>query len=435
MKNQRKWPITTLIFVIQLFFSLSHCPLLADDIERDPINYSKATPNNIITQLQERISNGKASIRYDDDTGYLKGVLKELKIPLSSQVFVFSKTSLQRSRITPKTPRALYFNDDTYIGFCLHGTVLEVSTADSTLGTVFYTVDQERNTKPIITRQTDSCLVCHASSYNHGLPGHLVRSVYPDRTGEPLLASGSYRTDQTSPFTERWGGWYVTGTHGKQEHLGNRIYHKRNESTDDSLPRQNITDLSQHFTTGLYPSPHSDLVALMVLEHQAGLHNRITRATLETRLALYYQEDMNKAFNEKPGTVFDSTKRRIQSVSDELVKYLLFSGEAKLTDPIAGSSTFAQEFSQRGPFDKHGRSLRQFDLKTRMFRYPCSYLIYSECFDSMPAAVRDIVLKQLFEILKGENQSPNYAHLSKADKQAILEILKDTKPNLPTYWR
>jgi hypothetical protein len=420
---------------VLLLYTLSLGSLLADDIEQDPINYSKATPNNIISQFQERLNSGKASALYEDDTGYLKSVLKELKIPLSSQVLVFSKTSLQRSRITPKTPRALYFNDETYIGFCLHGTVLEVSTADSTLGTVFYTVDQEHNTRPIITRQTDSCLVCHASSYNHGLPGHLVRSVYPDSTGEPLLASGSYRTDQTSPFTERWGGWYVTGTHGKQEHLGNRFYHKRTEAIENSLPTQNITDLSQHFTVGLYPSPHSDLVALMVLEHQSGMHNRITRATLEARLALYYQEDMNKSFGEKPGTVFDSTKRRIQNVSDELVKYLLFSGEAKLTDPISGSSAFAQEFSQRGPFDKQGRSLRQFDLKTRMFRYPCSYLIYSESFDTIPDAVREVVLKQLYDVLTGKEQSPVYVHLSPADRKAILEILCDTKLNLPDYWK
>lgn len=420
---------------VLLLCTISFQSLLADDIERDPINYSKATPQNDISQLQERLDNGSTTIRYDDETGYLKGVLKELKIPLSSQVLVFSKTSLQRARITPKTPRALYFNDDTYIGFCLHGTVLEVSTADASLGTVFYTVDQERQSKPMISRQTDSCLVCHASSYNHGLPGHLVRSVYPDRSGEPLLASGSYRTDQTSPFAERWGGWYVTGTHGKQQHLGNRYYHKRNEEVEDSLPAQNITDLSQHFTVGLYPTPHSDLVALMVLEHQSAMHNRMTRAILETRLALYYQEDMNKSFQEKPGTVFDSTKRRIQNVSDELVKYLLFSGEARLTDPISGSSTFAQEFSQRGPFDKQGRSLRQFDLKSRLFRYPCSYLIYSKSFDAMPAAILDVVLKQLYEILIGKIQSPAYAHLSSADRQAILEILLETKPNLPDYWR
>lgn len=420
---------------ILLFCSQGLGSLVADDIERDPINYSKATPVNKITQVQAHLNSGKVIIRYDNDTGYLKGLLKELNIPLSSQVLVFSKTSLQRSRISPKTPRALYFNDDTYVGYCLHGNVLEISTSDSALGTVFYLVDQEHSSKPIITRQTDNCLVCHASSYNHGLPGHLIRSVYPDRTGEPLLTSGSYRTDQTSPFSERWGGWYVTGTHGQQKHLGNRIYHKETEADDTTLPTQNINDLSRYFTTGLYPSPHSDLIALMVLEHQSAMHNRITRAMIETRQALCYQEDMNKAFNEKPGTVFDSTKRRIQSVSDELVKYMLFSAEAKLTDPITGSSNFAQEFSERGPFDKQGRSLRQFDLKTRLFRYPCSYLIYTKSFDAMPEVVLDVTLHKLYDVLIGKDQSAAFAHLTQGDRRAILEILRDTKPTLPEYWR
>ena len=420
---------------LALLFLPGIAALRADELEQDPINYSKATPENTISRLQTLLRNGKSTIPYDDDNGYLKGLLHELKIPLSSQVLVFSKTSMQRSRITPKTPRALYFNDETYVGYCLHGSVLEVSATDNALGTVFYTVDQEHHSKPMLTRQTDNCLICHASSFNHGYPGLLVRSVYPDRTGEPLLASGSYRTDQTSPFSERWGGWYVTGTHGKQEHLGNRIYTKRNEEVEGQLPAQNVTDLAQYFTVGLYPSPHSDLVALMVLEHQTAMHNRVTRATLETRRALYYQDDMNKAFQEKPGTFFDSTKRRIQSVGDELLKCLLFSGEAKLTDTIVGTSTFAQEFSQRGPFDKQGRSLRQFDLKTRLFRYPCSYLIYSEAFDRMPEKVHEYVLQRLYRILTNKDQDPAFSHLDLSTRQAILDILLDTKPQLPAYWR
>src|SRR5262245_21521091 len=152
----------------------------ADDIERDPINYSHATPANVVTDLQQRLACGKSKLTYDHEHGYLKSLLKELNIPLSSQVLVFSKTSLQRSRISPKTPRAVYFNDDVYVGFCLRGSVMEVSAADPALGTVFYTLDQEQEDKPVFTRQTESCLVCHGSSHNHGLPGHLVRSTFPD---------------------------------------------------------------------------------------------------------------------------------------------------------------------------------------------------------------------------------------------------------------
>jgi hypothetical protein len=407
----------------------------ADDLERDPILYSKSEPNNVVTALIERVKKGSSRLEYRADDGFLRCLLSELNIPLSSQVLVFSKTSLQRGRISPKTPRAIYFNDDVYLGYCLHGTVMEISVADARLGTVFYTIDQERASRPNILRQTDSCLVCHASSYNHGLPGHLIRSVYPDPHGEPLLASGSYRTDQTSKFSERWGGWYVTGTHGQQKHLGNQCYNKGGEPTDNAIPTQNVTDLSQHFTVGLYPSPHSDLVALMVLEHQAIMHNRLTRALLDTRQALHYQEDLNKAFSENAGTLFDSTRRRIDSVADEVVKYLLFSQEAKLTEPIAGTSSFAQEFSQRGPFDKQGRSLRQLDLRTRLFKYPCSYLIYSKSFDALPTQIRERILDKLLAVLDGKNTSTVFQHLTASDRQVIKEILVETKPSLPASWR
>jgi hypothetical protein len=419
--------------LLVLFFALT---ITAGDIEREPILYSKSTPHNIISRLQERLASGKTRFRYDPDFGYLKDLLKELNIPISSQLFVFSKTSLQRVRISPKTPRAVYFNDDVYVGFCLHGVVLEISVADPKLGTVFYTLDQEQDEKPVITRQTESCLVCHASSHNYGLPGHLIRSVHTDRTGEPMLASGSYRTDQTSPYAERWGGWYVTGNDGHQDHLGNQIFKRRRDNEEGVHgPHHNVTDLSSYFTTGLYLSPHSDLIAHLVLQHQTTMHNRITRASYETRDALYYQDDLNKALGEKPGTQFDSTKSRIKSVGDDLLKYLLFSGEAPLTEPVEGTSSFAKEFSARGPRDAQGRSLRDFDLKTHLFRYPCSYLIYSESFDKLPPGVSDYVMRRLFDILTGKDGDKSFAHLTAQDRKNILEIVRATKQNLPAYWK
>ncbi|HMO36429.1 MAG TPA: hypothetical protein PKA06_10335 [Gemmatales bacterium] len=411
------------------------CYARADDIEKAPVEYSKTQPANTIVDLKKRLAQGHARLVYREEDGYLRSLLKELDIPLSSQVLVFSKTSLQRGKISPKTPRAIYFNDDVYLGYCLRGHVIEISVADTRLGTVFYTLEQEHQQKPELPRQTENCMICHASSYNHGFPGHLVRSVFPDRHGEPLLALGSYRTDQTSRFEDRWGGWYVTGTHGPQKHLGNQSYTKTGDSTDPSLATQNVTDLSQHFTVGLYPSPHSDLVALMVLEHQAMMHNRFTRALLETKQALYYQEELNKAFNEKPGTLFDSTQRRLEGLAENLVKYMLMSQEARLSHPISGTSGFSGEFAQRGPQDKKGRSLRDFDLKTRLFKYPCSYLIYSKSFDALPPIVLEKTYAKLLQVLNGKDSSKAYEHLTAADKTAIKEILLDTKPNLPASWK
>lgn len=408
----------------------------ATDLEQEPIRYSKAPAQNPITELQQRLDTGKTKLGFNDDTGYLESLLQALQIPVSSQVLVFSKTSLQRDRIAPRTPRAIYFNDDVYVGFCLRGEVLEISTADRGLGTAFYTLEQDATRRPQFARQSDNCLICHASSLNRGFPGHLVRSLYTDRQGQPILSAGSHRTDHTSPFKERWGGWYVSGTHGRQEHMGNRTATRQEADSHRLSPEgQNVTDLRERFAVENYLSPHSDLVALLVLEHQVEMHNRLTRAALETRMALHYQQGINKALGEPASYRSDSTTRRIQSVGDALLQYLLFCEEAPLTDPVRGTSTFQEEFAKRGPRDCQGRSLRDFDLTTRMFRYPCSYLIYSSAFDQLPSEVKDHVLRRLFAILTEADTGPTFAHLTASDRQAILEILRSTKPDLPAYWK
>lgn len=411
--------------------------IAADDLNLPPIRYESATPDNAVSQVQKRIAAGALKLGRDDERGYLKAALDALKVPVSSQVLVFSKTSLQRGKITPKTPRAIYFNDDVYVGFCLRGEVVEVSVADPQLGTVFYTLDQEPAERPRFVRQTESCLICHGSSSTRGIPGHLLRSVHPDRTGEPILGSGSSRTDDTSPFDERWGGWYVTGRHGKMEHQGNRIYRNRRDYDDPENPgeTQNVADLKPFFTTGAYLSPHSDIVALLTLGHQAAMHNRIARATIETRSAIHYQTELRKALKDPPDTKYDSVKARISSVGDDLLKTLLFIGSAEITDRIEGTTGFAKEFEARGPFDSRGRSLRQFDLATKLFKYPCSYLIYSESFDRMPIEVREYVLRRLWNVLKGTDTDKAFAHLTAPDRTAILEILRETKRDLPAYWR
>ena len=412
-------------------------PAAADDLNRPPIEYAKAPADNAVSRLQTRLATGKAKLLFDDDHGYLKSVLAALDVPESSQVLVFSKTSLQRDRISPRTPRAIYFNDDVYVGFCLRGEVLELSVADASLGTVFYTLDQEPDARPRFTRQTDNCLACHASSLTRGVPGHLVRSVTVDRGGTPFLSAGSFRTDHTSPFSERWGGWYVTGTHGKMTHRGNGFAPSKKAADEgfDNAAGQNVTALKDHFTTAMYPTPHSDIVALMVLEHQTEMHNRIARATIDVRSALHYNAELNKSFGEPPTHRFDSTDSRIRSAADAVLKGLLFCEEAKLTDHVAGTTTFAKDFAARGPKDARGRSLREFDLTARLFQYPCSYLIYSEAFDRMPAEVRDLVLKRLLAVLTGRDTDKAFAHLTPDDRAAILAILRETKPDLPAEWR
>lgn len=406
-----------------------------EPFDGDPINYYTAEVDDPISRLQKRIDAGEVKLEYDKKSGYLASVLKELNVPVSSQMLVFSKTSFQRQYISPHSPRAVYFSDDMYVGWCLGGKVVEISAVDPKQGAMFYSLPQQPLENPKFKRHTHACTQCHASSLTRGVPGHMIRSVYSAPDGLPLFGAGTFISTHSSPLKERWGGWYVSGTHGKQQHMGNILV--RNSETVDKLDLSegaNVTDLEELFDTEPYLSPHSDIVALMVAEHQTQVHNYLTHASYEGRIALHYQKVINEALKQPEEYRSPSTGRRIASAGDKLIKNMLFVDEITLKDPVAGTSKYTEEFSKLGPFDKKGRSLRQFDLKTRLFKYPCSYLIYSEAFDKLPAMVKEHTYKRLHEILTGKDQSEDFAHLSKTDRTAILEILRDTKKGLPEYW-
>jgi len=407
-----------------------------DPFEQPPIEYSRRTPNDCVSRLQARLETGEQQLEFHERLGYLPAVLQALGTPIESQMLVYSQTSLQRQRISPRRPRAVYFSDEAYVGFCQSGKVLEVAAVDPQLGAVFYTIDQEQAERPQFIRQTDSCLVCHSSSRTDGVPGLLVRSLFVDQSGQPILSEGSYTVDHRTPLEQRWGGWYVTGTHGAQVHLGNLVL------PDGKAPRpienqagQNVTDLSDRFHVDDYLSPHSDIVALMVLEHQVLVSNRITQAGFVTRQALHYEAEMNRALGEPLGNRLESTTRRIQHAGNALVNALLLVDEARLTAPVQGTSGFAQKFASAGPRDRLGRSLRDLDLTSRLFKHPCSYLIYSKAFTELPPEMKDYVWQRLWQVLTDDGKAEKFAHLSASDRRAILDILRDTVADLPAAWK
>jgi hypothetical protein len=347
-------------------------------------------------------------------------------------MLVFSKTSLQRDRISPRTPRAIYFNDDVYVGYCHAGEVIEVAAADGQLGAVFYTLDQTNEKAPTLVRQTHRCLQCHGSLPSRDIPGFGARSLFVDAGGQPLLSEGSHHVDHTTPLEKRWGGWYVTGTHGAQEHLGNLVVR------DPEAPRpwkntkgQNVTDLSGRFASDDYLAPSSDIVALMVFEHQAHVHNLITKAGFTARQALYYEAEFNRGMGKPENNRLESTTRRIASAGDDLVEALFFVGEAPLKAPIAGNCGYAELFAGRGARDARGRSVRDSDLSRRMFKYACSDLVYARTFDELPPIMLEYVGARVRDVLAG-NGGPKFDHLSASDRQAIAEILRETKPSLTT---
>jgi hypothetical protein len=320
-------------------------PLRADDsiYERDPINYATAQANDPVTKLSQKLEAGQLKLAYDADHGYLPALLKALDVPISSQSLVFSKTSFQRDLINPQRPRALYFNDDVYIGYVPGGEVVEISSTDPQNGPMFYTLRQKRAGGPSLLRQTDACLQCHASAMTNDLPGHIIRSVYSDPDGQPILSAGTFRTNPTSPFKQRWGGWYVTGTSGSMHHMGNVVARDKDDAESiDFAAGCNLTSLAGRVDTTPYLSPHSDIVALTVLEHQTYIHNLITRASYLTRLAMHDCAELNKALGRPVDYRSESTISRIKNAVEPLLKGMLCSEELALTEPIVGTGDFTK---------------------------------------------------------------------------------------------
>lgn len=391
-------------------------------IDHPAIQYSTAPVNDRVTRLTQEIKNGKNAITLKSDgTGALTSLLQSLGVNPDSQVMVFSKTSFQASLISPKNPRAVYFNDDTMVGYVRGSPLLEVASLDPKQGFVFYSFDQQA--KPPRFDRRDVCLQCHESKGTLGVPGIMVASVYPDADGMPAFRGAANLTDHRSRFEDRWGGWYVTGTHGDMRHLGNAVGHEPDHpEVLDIRGTLNLTSLAKKFNPSGYLSATSDIVALMTLEHQTRMSDLLIRVGWAARVL------------EHDGSRDPAAGARFDGDLDALVTYMLFADEAPLDDAVQGVSTFTQTFAARGPRDKQGRSLRDFDLKKRLFKYPLSYMVYSEAFDALPPQVKDRIYERVYDILTRKDQSPRFDRLSAGDRRAILEILRDTKPGLPAYW-
>jgi hypothetical protein len=369
--------------------------------------------NDPIARLATQIDRGEVKLDYSSDGwGYLASLLKHLDIHVDSQVLVFSKTSFQLTRISPKTPRAIFFNDTVAVGSVQEGPYFELISVDPSQGFIYYTMDTPKGEKPRFERRFAECLGCHAPT-----KGMVVSSVYTSSDGTPFVTPTFFEgIDQRTPLEDRWGGWYVSGTHGSLRHLGNAVAPDPYRPVDlEQENTQNLTSLDGKLDTTKYLTSTSDIVALMTLEHQARM----------TDLIVYAGQQFRRASN--AGTL-EGSKENLDRAVEQMVEYMLFVDEAPIPDPIKGVSSFTSTFVQRGPRDKQGRSLRDFDLRKRLFRYPLSYMIYSDVFEALPAIARDRVYQRLRDILSGREQSSKFAHLPAPDRRAILEILHDTKP-------
>jgi hypothetical protein len=365
-------------------------------------------PTNSIEALQAKLDAGTVKLTFaKDGHGWLQSVLAALGVDEDSQLLTFTRSSLQFDRISPQTPRAIYFGDDVAIAAVVEGHVLEILANDAKGGPAFYTLDTAKTDKPHFEREGARCLSCH-SMVNPYAPGWMVANITAIADGTPQfpdVARPFYFTEQSTPFEDRWGGWYVTGTHGAMHHRGNVT------ATDLSHPYdlppaegQNVTDLSGRVDPHKTLQPGSDIVALMTLEHQNGVANRV--AMLNARVAT--------------GT----SQAEIDKAIDEMVANMTYADEVPLPSPVKGTSGFTDTFPKRGPRDAKGRSLRDFDLKTRLFRYPLSYMVYSASFNSLNPAVKAKLWQRLYDRLRAAPDGP-----------AAIAILAATKPDVPDYWK
>ena len=405
-----------------------------EPFEEPPISYSATQTNDRATAINAAFRSRADEIRSLPAKKRLQWLLDELGIPVESQLFVFSKTSLQRDLINPETPRVLYFSDEAYVGWSVTGS-FEISVFDAKLGTTFYLLDQHAaKDEPLLERSGD-CLLCH-SRHEH-TPSLRTRSVFPDANGEPLSGSGGSNIAPSTPLAERWGGWYVTGTKAPFEHRGNLTGRKVDDFEGPSaLPTRNLTSLEGVVDTRRYLLKTSDVLPLLMHDHQVHVHNVLSTANQDARIALHRWPAMREILGlPKDAPPQGSCLVVFDSQAEKILDALLCRDEAAWpAEGFRSDGVFAAAYAKTRKPDAKGRSLRDLDLRTRLFRYRCSPLIYSQSFATLPKELHDIVLLRLSSGLRAFPPSPSFGHLADDERVAIHEILTATLPDLPKGW-
>jgi hypothetical protein len=379
------------------------------------IQYAVRPTTDRVAKLGEALARTGRAFERDPRTGYLLPILDALDIPVESQLLVFSRTGVQGAYTSPRNPRALYFDDSVVVGYIPGAPVIEIAAHDPQQGVIFYTVDQSA-AAPVFTRRT-SCLTCHVAAGTLTVPGMIVRSHTVGEGGNVMRQFGVNSVDHRTPHPDRWGGWFVTAIGGparyaQRAHAGNITTSAGGVTSNQAF----IDWLDSEPEAHGYPSASSDIVALMAFDHEMHAINLLTRLNWEWRVAA----------SDRGLTAPD---RELDPLIDELADYLLFVGEAPPSVPLTPRPGFAAHLESKVPKDARGRSFGQLDLVTRLLRYPCSYLVYSEAFDGLAPPVKQALYRRIIGRLSDEG--PRAVSASAGDRRAVLEILRDTKPDFP----
>jgi hypothetical protein len=365
--------------------------------------YDTRAVNDRFSQFLTAWEAGQSEIDLSSDLSFLRDLLQELDVPASSQMLVFTATSLQKGLISARNPRALYFNDDTYIGFVPRGRI-EVISLDPQLGGIFYIFDRLQPGRRPAVRRSSECMNCHAPRHMEHVPGLVVESVIPGLTGGGERAFRREQSGHGVPISDRFGGWHLSGMSDSmpQNWSNLLIVRKNGEAKEVPNPPGERCDLTR------YLLPTSDLLAQLLHEHQIGFVNRALQAGYRCRELLAADSLDEPALTE---------------LAAPLVRYLLFTEEAPWTRGMVGDSPFAADFTAAGKRDSAGRSLRDLDGQTRLLRYRCSYMLYSNAFTGLPDPLRKHVLRKLASELENDD-SP----LPASERDAVRQILAETLP-------
>ncbi len=382
--------------------------------------YQTRELNDPFTRLIADIESGKRELDNRSSKAFIASILEYLDVPASSQLLIFSRTSLQTRRISGSNPRAVYFNENVYVGYIPGGSV-EIVSLDPELGGIFYIFKVPKGeAQPVFERGGRLCTDCHSVSKTRRVPGLLTRSVIPASNWGKLVAFRDDEMGHQIPLSERFGGWHVTGEPGIFDHKGNL----KGEKVGGKI----VTDAIEpgtEFDWSAYLTETSDILPHLILEHQTGFMNLVLEATYRART---YQHIGKGEMKPEHVAV-------LHGLAGELVRYLLFADEAKF--PAGGirvDPQYREDFLADRKEASNGISLKDLDLETRMFKHRCSYLIYSDVFQATSDLFKQRVYQVLGEAISTEKPNPDFAYLSVTEKEAIRGILRETLSDLPEGW-
>lgn len=411
--------------------TMSVCGQAFNDFRQHPHNYDTNPKRDDMSRLIARAEAGDYRFGTESGLGFLRELLADLDVPESSQILVFSKTSLQRDLIDPANPRALYFNEDTHVAWMPGGKV-EIISFDADSGGRFYIeTPPENDTGEITFASPGRCFGCHGGAATNFLPGPLANSNLTTRTGRRVGRVRSHdRISHAVPFSERWGGYYVTGAPITLEHLGNTFAERAGGDVrlEKALADGTLDSLEGTVDTESFPRGDSHILPLMVFDHQIEAHNLIVEARHRDRQYAHEEETFENGVTAK-------TRRDTEAFFDRFVRYLVFADEVSLSGhEFLASEDFREDFRANRRVGENGHSLKDFNLEDRLFENRLSYMIQSSSFLKAPRRMKNRVYDRLREILVEPDPPEGFDHFEDGERERIVSILRETQPDLPAEW-